>query len=133
MTQLHIPERVLKSEPAAILAVAKRPHHETLLSLLFGRGDGGVELPPLTDLVATVLALAEGTSRKGILPLSSSTAELSLVRRGPHALLSFYDGGPVPQIFVRDRQIPLTRLLQCCSAAARELCEQTAPGPAQTA
>lgn len=133
MTRPQTPDRFALGTRADNVAVSKRPHHEALLSLLFGRGDGGVELPPLTDLVATVLALAEGTSRKGLLPLSSSTGELSLVRRGPHALFSFYDGGPVPQIFVRDREIPLSRLLQCCGDAARELCEQTAPGPAQTA
>jgi len=111
----------------------RRPHYEALLALLFGRGDGGVELPPLTDLVATVLALADGSARKGILPLASSTGELSLVRRGQHALFSFYDGGPVPQIFVRDREILLHKLLQCCGDAARELCEQTVSGPGQTA
>ncbi len=134
MTPPKLSDRLVATkQPTSIAAPTRRPHHEALLSLLFGRGDAGVELPPLTDLVATVLSLAEGSQRKAILPLASSTGELSLVRRGPHALLSFYDAGPVPEIFVRDREIPIARLLQRCGDAARELCEHTALGPAQTA
>ena len=88
-------------------AAEKRPRRAELLALLLGPGADSVELPPLTDLVATVLALAEGKRRKVILPLASSTGEFAFVRRADQILLCYYDSGPVPQIFVRDRAVDL--------------------------
>jgi len=98
----------------------QRPCHEELSKHLLGPGVTGSELPPLTDLLAVLLALAEGTRRKALLPLASSTGEFAFVRRGEQVLVSYYDGGPVPQIFVRDRPLELAELLAVASAAAIE-------------
>src|SRR4051794_35305384 len=103
-----------------------RPHRKELQTLLLGPGSDGLELPPMTDLVATVLALAEGKRRKVILPLASSTGEFAFVRRAEHVLLSYYDSGPVPQIFLRDRPIDLSRLVAACGLAALEMHELAA-------
>jgi hypothetical protein len=118
-----LPLAVLSSRPEP-----GRPQRKELEKLLLGPGSDGLELPPLTDLVATVLALAEGKRRKVILPLASSTGEFAFVRRAEHVLLSYYDGGPVPQIFVRDRAIELTRLIAACGAAALEQHELATAG-----
>jgi outer membrane protein assembly factor BamB len=112
-------------ETLAAQPPAAEPRQKALLGLLLGAGAAELELPPLFDLVATVLALAEGQRRKAILPLASSTGEFAMVRAGEHALVSYYDSGPVPQIFVRDRAVPLARLLEACTAAADELATQT--------
>lgn len=110
-------------EPSLQPPAASRPRRAELLSLLLGSGAESVELPSLTDLVATVLALAEGKRRKVILPLASSTGEFAFVRRAEQVLLCYYDSGPVPQIFVRDRSIDLATLIAACGAAALELAE----------
>jgi hypothetical protein len=98
----------------------ERPRLDELVKRLVGAGTVGTELPPLTDLLAVLLALAEGTRRKAILPLASSTGEFALVRRGEQVLVSYYDGGPVPQVFVRDRPVPLGELLAATIAATLE-------------
>jgi len=110
----------------------QRPRLDELVKRLVGAGSmyrsrtedpcasGGTELPPLTDLLAALLALAEGTRRKAILPLVSSTGEFAFVRRGEQVLVSYYDGGPVPQVFVRDRPLPLDELLTVATDAALE-------------
>ncbi len=124
-----VPVQVAPLLPTAFVSprepLEKRPRRAELLSLLLGPGAEGVELPPLTDLVATLLALAEGKRRKVILPLASSTGEFAFVRRGDQVLLCYYDSGPVPQIFVRDRPIDLSALVSACGAAALELADAT--------
>jgi outer membrane protein assembly factor BamB len=134
MTRPHLPDRLTPRAPIpGPTRASLRPQHDALLAHLFGPGTHHAELPPLSDLVSAVRSLAEGSARKVLLPLSSSTGEVALVRRGDQVLLSFYDSGPVPQIFLRDRPTPLSALLSHCSAAAQELSELTAPGPTQLA
>jgi len=123
-----VPASVTSAADLAPPPAASRPRRAELLALLLGAGADHLELPSLTDLVSTVLALAEGKRRKVILPLASSTGEFAFVRRGEQILLCYYDSGPVPQIFVRDRAVELSRLIQACGAAARELAELHANG-----
>src|SRR5690606_15016413 len=104
-------------------AKAPRPRHEELAAHLLGPGGHGLELPALTDLALALCALAEGKRRKAILPLSTSTGEFALVRRGSEVLVTYYDGGPVPQIFVRDRCLDLLGLIALCGKAAAKQCE----------
>lgn len=104
-------------------AVTEWARQEELATHLLGSAPSGIELPALSDLVLALCALAEGKRRKAILPLSSSTGEFALVRRGNHVLLSYYDGGPVPQMFVRDRTLDLAQLIALCGRAAKEQCE----------
>jgi outer membrane protein assembly factor BamB len=125
MNLIPRPDRLASAAPLAQASQPPSPRHEALLGLLLGEGSASLELPPLFDLVATVLALAEGQRRKAILPLAASTGEFAMVRRGEHALVSYYDGGPVPQLFVRDRAVPLSRLCTLCADAADELAEQS--------
>ncbi|MDB4975048.1 MAG: putative cell surface protein [Myxococcaceae bacterium] len=98
----------------------QRPRLDELVKSLVGAGAVAAELPPLTDLLAVLLALAEGTRRKALLPLASSTGEFAFVRRGEQVLVSYYDGGPVPQVFVRDRPLGLCELLASTTAATLE-------------
>jgi outer membrane protein assembly factor BamB len=114
--------------PSLPVPPPRRAHAELdeLSTLLFGAGSTQLELPPLADLVGTLVALAEGKRRKAILPLTSSTGELAFVRQGDEVLFSYYDGGPVPQIFVRDRKLGLSALIARCGRVAKALAEDRA-------
>jgi hypothetical protein len=118
MKHIPFPDR---SIPAGAPVRTETSRYERLLSSLLGPGASGLELPPVTDLALGLVALAEGKRRKAILPLASSTGEFALVRRGNDVLLSYYDSGPVPQIFIRDRVLDLATLLSLCGEAAGEL------------
>ncbi|MDB4989733.1 MAG: putative cell surface protein [Myxococcaceae bacterium] len=124
MTPHHRTDRLESTRLAnGVLAEAlamQRPRLDELVKQLLGAGSVGAELPPLPDLLAVLLALAEGTRRKAILPLTSSTGEFAFVRRGENVLVSYYDGGPVPQVFVRDRPLDLAELLRGATAATVE-------------
>jgi hypothetical protein len=124
MKRIPYPDR---SIPASSQTRASS-RHEQLLASLLGPGARGLELPSVTDLALSLVALAEGKRRKAILPLASSTGEFALVRRGNDVLLSYYDSGPVPQIFVRDRVLDLAALIELCSEAASELSEHAESG-----
>ena len=126
MTPNHRTDRLGGSTGLAEALAIPRPHYVELLSRLLGPDGGGSELP-LTDLLGCLLALAEGTRRKALLPLASSTGEFAFVRRGDQVLVSYYDAGPVPQIFVRDRPLDLRELLDVTASAALELAEDALP------
>jgi outer membrane protein assembly factor BamB len=119
MTPHHKTDRLARlssEEPSA----SERPRRDRVAKYLVGAGSHAAELPPLTDLLAVLVALAEGTRRKAILPLASSTGEFAFVRRDEHALVSYYDGGPIPQVFVRDRPVDLAALIEATADAVRE-------------
>lgn len=118
----------LKPADSQVEARAERPQHDELLAHLLGPGALGVELPAVGDLALALCALAEGKRRKAILPLATSTGEFALVRRGADVLLSYYDSGPVPQIFVRDRCLDLASLIALCGRVAAEQCDDTPSG-----
>src|SRR5688500_1833471 len=79
--------RTLSSDPE------ERAATRDLASLLLGPALAAPELPPLGDLVAAAVALAEGTRRKVLLPLGGTPAEFALVRRGDAVLVSCYEIG----------------------------------------
>lgn len=115
------PVRVTPVDPAE--RAATRELAQMLLgSVRIGDGDPP-ELPSLPDLITTVVALAEGTRRKVLLPLGGTPAEFALVRRGDEILVSCYDTGPAPEPIVLDRKLDLARLLDQCATAARQLAE----------
>jgi len=136
MNRIPNPDRSLPLADASKLVEARdarepnieRPRHDELLSHLLGPGATGLELPSVPDLALALVALAEGKRRKSILPLASSTGEFALVRRGNEVLLSYYDSGPVPQIFVRDRSLDLATLIALCGKVAAELAEHAQTG-----
>lgn len=95
-------------------------HRDQLITLLFGIENPGAELPPLADLLAGLLSLADGTRQKVLLPLSVIPAELVFVRRGDEALVSHYTTGPVPEIILHDAPRSLRALLDAASACVAE-------------
>jgi outer membrane protein assembly factor BamB len=72
------------------------------------------ELPALPDLIAAAIALASGSRRKSILPLSGEPAEIALVRRGDCVLVDCYGTESAPEIFLQKREITLRELLAAC-------------------
>jgi outer membrane protein assembly factor BamB len=119
MTPHQNTDRLARLAPADG-TVSERPRRDRVAKYLVGAGATGTELPPLTDLLAVLVALAEGARRKAILPLASSTGEFAFVRRDEHVLVSYYDGGPVPQVFVRDRALDLGALIETTADAVVE-------------
>jgi outer membrane protein assembly factor BamB len=99
------------------------PSDDALVELLLGCPPSGVmarfELPPLPELVAALASLGDGSRRKALLPLGSHPAELALVRRGDAVLVWYYETGGVPDVWVRERVVPLRAALGACVAAAR--------------
>jgi outer membrane protein assembly factor BamB len=127
MNRTPYPDRLKPADHKAEVRV-ERPQHDELLAHLLGPGGFGVELPAVGDLALALCALAEGKRRKAILPLATSTGEFALVRRGSDVLINYYDSGPVPQIFVRDRCLDLASLIALCGRVAAEQCEDTPSG-----
>jgi outer membrane protein assembly factor BamB len=114
-----LPARALPDRSTPSLQDAGDPRH-ALVNALLGAPEP-TEIPPLADLVAALVDLAEGTRAKAVLPLGGRPAEYALVRRGEHVLVSHYETGGVPEIVVRDRPVPLRALLATCCATARAL------------
>jgi outer membrane protein assembly factor BamB len=114
-----LPARALPDRSTPSPQEAGDPRN-ALVNALLGAPEPA-EIPPLADLVAAVVDLAEGTRAKAVLPLGGRPAEYALVRRGDHVLVSHYETGGVPEIVVRDRPVPLRALLATCSATARVL------------
>ncbi|MBN1652962.1 MAG: PQQ-binding-like beta-propeller repeat protein [Deltaproteobacteria bacterium] len=94
-----------------------------LRSLLVGSIEHVHELPVLSELISAVISLANGTRHKVILPLSESAAEFALVRRGEQVRIDFYGTESVPELFLRDRTIPLRTLVDACARAARAIAD----------
>ncbi|HEX2676572.1 MAG TPA: PQQ-binding-like beta-propeller repeat protein [Polyangiales bacterium] len=88
------------------------------------------ELPPLPDLVAAAIALAEGTRRKVILPLGRTPLEFALVRRGLQVSIDCYGTESTPEMLLRDRLIHLKDLLDACVSASRMLARNAGDGTA---
>jgi outer membrane protein assembly factor BamB len=127
--------RLLTEAPAApprrtptIPGDVPSPASGGLRALLYGPASATHELPPLTDLLGALLALADGQRRKALLPLSGLPAELAIVRRGQSALVSFYHTDASPEVLVLDRRIPLRGLVDAAAAALEsELPDESDP------
>jgi outer membrane protein assembly factor BamB len=75
------------------------------------------ELPPLADVVAAAITLAQGTRRKVILPLGRAPVEFALVRRADQVVIDCYRTEAAPEIVQRERVIELRSLLAACARA----------------
>lgn len=134
MNRPPLSEPTLRSaRPSPEKAPDAHPAYSLLLAELLGPEVADLEPPGLADLIGSVLGLCEGQRRRTILPLATSTGEFALVRRGEQVLLSYYDSGLVPQIFVRDRVLALPSLLSACTRAAFEMAEHAQAGSIQKA
>jgi outer membrane protein assembly factor BamB len=78
------------------------------------------ELPPLADLLAALLGLAEGTRRKVLLPLAAQPAEYALLRRGANVLVSYYHTDSSPEVLCLDRRVPLRASIDGAALALAE-------------
>jgi len=92
---------------------------ENLRSLLVGTNGYQYELPALSELISAAISLANGTRHKIILPLSETAAEFAFVRRGDQVRIDLYGTESVPEIFLRNRAIPIRTLLDACARSAR--------------
>lgn len=90
------------------------------LARLLGLGESESELPPLFDLVVALLALADGSRQKVLLPVVGLPIEIALVRRGASVLSSAYHTDASPEVVTLDRRVPLRALLDAAVAALEE-------------
>lgn len=90
------------------------------LSRLLGLGDASTDLPPLADLLAALLGLADGSRHKALLPVVGLPLEVAIVRRGAGVLVSAYHTDASPEVVALDRRVPLRALLDAASEALRE-------------
>jgi outer membrane protein assembly factor BamB len=120
------------ASPPAARRGAPDPLRE-LRQLLFGDDAALHELPALPDLIGAALALASGTRRKVILPLTEAPAEVALVRRGEHVVVDCYGTESTPEIYLRERAVALRDLLATCSTAGHRLAQQSAEPTGATA
>jgi outer membrane protein assembly factor BamB len=73
----------------------------------FGPEHEALALPDLTELAYAMLAIAQGSKPKALVPLADKPLEIALVRRGPSVAVSYYSTEGTPDIYVLDRTIPL--------------------------
>jgi YD repeat-containing protein len=92
----------------------------SLTRVLYGADVAEEEVPPLADLVGALMGLAAGRCDKALLPLVGAPLEVAVVRKRDDALVSLYETGPVPDILVLDRPVPLRTLLDACAEQLRE-------------
>src|SRR5688500_17340697 len=116
---------VIQLHPGALqidtgLPPSTAPASDALLRLLLGATAQGAELPPLRELLIAVIAMAEGTRRKSLLPLAAHPAEWSMLRRGANVLVSYYHTESSPEVVLIDRRVPLRTLLAAAGKALLE-------------
>lgn len=120
--------------PAPDVSLGEQGKHLTeLRALIVGRTAVCDELPALPDLAAGVIALAEGSRRKVMLPLGRAPLEFTLSRRGHYVLVDCYGTESTPEIVIRERKISLRALLDACSGASRILSEAASHSTTGTA
>jgi outer membrane protein assembly factor BamB len=90
-------------------------HAERLAS----REHAGFEVPDLPsprDVLAALLAMAEGTRKKALVPFAGVPLEVALLRRGENVLVSLYHTEAAPEVLVLDRRVPLRACLEATTA-----------------
>lgn len=82
--------------------------------------------PEVLDVLVALVALADGSRRKVLVPVVGAPAELALLRRGSNVLVSYYHTEATPDVMVLDRRVPLVSLLDATADVARdELAHET--------
>lgn len=90
------------------------------LATLLGLPEDSRDLPPRVDLVVALLALADASRKKALLPILGLPMEVALVRRGASVLVSAYHTDASPEVVTLDRRVPLRALLDAAAAALPE-------------
>lgn len=93
------------------------PSDPGLERLLLGRSEARL-LPSATEVASAAVALANATKRRVVLPVAKAPAELALERRGDEVFVSLYSTTATPEVFVRDRRVPLGELLRVSATSA---------------
>lgn len=114
MTVIPLHPRELSSE-----IEIPSPARGALASLMLGKDDVS-ELPSFGELLGALLAMAEGTRRKTLLPLASTPGEIAILRRGSNVLVSWYETDSSPEVLVLDRRVPLRALIDASASALAE-------------
>ncbi|MFO0713972.1 MAG: PQQ-binding-like beta-propeller repeat protein [Sandaracinus sp.] len=84
-----------------------------------GRSDGAandpdlelLDLPAPRDVLAALVAMAEGVRKKALVPFAGVPLEMALLRRGASVLVSLYHTEAAPDVLVLDRRVPLEAAL----------------------
>lgn len=84
-----------------------------------GGGATGVRVPDVPsprDVLAALLAMAEGTRKKALVPFAGAPLEMALLRRGENVLVSLYHTEAAPEVLVLDRRVPLRACIDATAA-----------------
>ena len=95
------------------------PPDGELRRLLLGDVREEAPMPPVSDVLSALLALAEGRRAKSVLPLGTTPAEVVLVRRGSKVLVSYVVLEGAPIVRALDRPVPLDLALSRCASLAQ--------------
>jgi hypothetical protein len=129
-------KKKIETPPAVARGRAPNRDHEALHQLalvLTGSGRAALEIPALSELGAAAVSLASGRRHKALLPLAATPTEFALVRSGDRVRIDHYGTDTVPEILLRNREIPLQQLLDACARSGRALAEtESDPAVAKT-
>jgi len=112
----------MELEPTPVLLRSPGPlRHplDAIAELLLGHTHARPELPALGELGEALIALAQGTKGKVLLPVRETPLEYALVRRGDDVLVSCYETASHPELLLLNRTIALTEALDIAAEAAR--------------
>ncbi|MBN8615944.1 MAG: PQQ-binding-like beta-propeller repeat protein [Deltaproteobacteria bacterium] len=87
----------------------------------------GLDLPSPRDVLNALVAMADGTRKKALVPFAGLPLEMALLRRGANVLVSLYHTEAAPDVLVLDRRVPLDRALES-TAQVLELLEPDTHG-----
>ncbi len=82
----------------------------------------GLDLPSPRDVLNALIAMADGTRKKALVPFAGLPLEMALLRRGANVLVSLYHTEAAPDVLVLDRRVPLEQALES-TCRALELLE----------
>ena len=95
------------------------PPDGELRRLLLGDVREDAPMPPVSEVLSALLALAEGRRAKSVLPLGTTAAEVVLVRRGAKVLVSYVVLEGTPTLRALDRPVPIDLALSRCASLAQ--------------
>lgn len=74
-------------------------------------GAEAADLPAPREVLGALVAMADGTRKKALVPFAGVPLEMALLRRGANVLVSLYHTEAAPDVLVLDRRVPLEGLL----------------------
>ncbi len=72
-----------------------------------GSGAAVPDVPSPQEVLGVLLAMADGTRKKALVPFAGAPLEVALLRRGGNVLVSLYHTEAAPDVLVLDRRVPL--------------------------